>query len=324
MSTTSCAFSSSYSKSSLSSSRSPSPNPFEQQELELTHQLEAVLNTPPIPLQTMTSTPPHSIPSQAGAYPSNPNPVLANTSMSVSYITGNLSIRADAARPNPVASSSVAYSIQKGPVIGPKEEHDLINLTSTLNLSSRISYTRDAFSRTDLLGAFSIVYPVTPGSVALQLSKGGITPKKADLFTNYRHLNAMDVANSCAWYSTYAAVDLPDGTVTTLQQELGWSYQHFCNHVELELYRDVNKLFTKYSEIQRGGPLFLWLLLDALTVTNDDSLHSLITKAAQYNIKRDIPSEDITQVTQILTNLTETIASIQYEMEHPLPDLYLE
>eukprot|EP00536_Pseudo-nitzschia_multiseries_P012740 jgi/Psemu1/290471/fgenesh1_pg.504_\ len=134
----------------------------------------------------------------------------------------------------------------------------------------------------------------------------------------------MDVTNSCAWYSTYAAVNLPDGMVTTLQHELGWSYQHFRNHVKPKLYEDVNKIFTKYSEIQRGGPLFLWLLLDTLAVTNDNNLRSLITKATRYNIKRDLPSEDITQVTRNITNLTENITSIRYDMEHPLPDLYLE
>jgi hypothetical protein len=106
---------------------------------------------------------------------------------------------------------------------------------------------------------------------------------------------------------------------------MNWSYLHFHNHVEEILYDDVNKEFhNDFDKKQRGGPLFLKLLVDKVITSNENSLSALITAIKKYRIDTD-GKDDLPECLKILEAGVKTIMAMRKDGSNrlPLPDKFV-
>ena len=239
----------------------------------------------------------------------------------------------------------ILYKKEHRPTIGSKEEAELIksitakqgdlfkeintsfkdpdSLKNNLTLGQRLTKTESVWKSADLLNPCNILFPIGD-SASLEEDKDG-NIKELYLFTHYRQITADQVAASCKYYAKYVRFPLPNTTeLGTFARELEWTYSYFGNNVESRTYEITQKGFQGYEPIEQGGPLFLKLLLDHLVVSNDTSESALISTVFSYNIKNLNKTEDIFEVTKLLSSITDTIIAIRDHKDHPLPDDYLQ
>jgi hypothetical protein len=105
---------------------------------------------------------------------------------------------------------------------------------------------------------------------------------------------------------------------------MNWSYLHFKNHVNDNLYNDVNKAFLKYEKKKRGGPLFFKLLVDILLSSNETSLSSLESTIKNFNIAKD-GMDDIPETIKTLEAGSLTIRAMRDDGSErsPLPEKFV-
>jgi hypothetical protein len=105
---------------------------------------------------------------------------------------------------------------------------------------------------------------------------------------------------------------------------MNWSYLHFKNHVNDNLYNDVNKAFLKYEKKKRGGPLFFKLLVDILLSSNETSLLSLESTIKNFNIAKD-GMDDIPETIKTLEAGSLTIRAMRDDGSErsPLPEKFV-
>jgi hypothetical protein len=105
---------------------------------------------------------------------------------------------------------------------------------------------------------------------------------------------------------------------------MNWSYLHFKNHANDNLYNDVNKAFLKHDKKERGGPLFFKLLVDILLSSNETSLSSLESTIKKFNIAKD-GMDDIPETIKTLEAGSLTILAMQDDGSErsPLPEKYV-
>jgi hypothetical protein len=105
---------------------------------------------------------------------------------------------------------------------------------------------------------------------------------------------------------------------------MNWSYLHFKNDVNDNLYNDVIKAFLKHEKKQRGGPLFFKLLVDTLLTSNETSLLSLESTIKQFNIAKD-GLDDIPETIKMLEAGSLTILAMRDDGSErsPLPERYV-
>ena len=239
----------------------------------------------------------------------------------------------------------ILYKKEHRPTIGSKEEAELIksitakqgdlfkeintsfkdpdSLKNNLTLGQRLTKTESVWKSADLLNPCNILFPIGD-SASLEEDKDG-NIKELYLFTHYRQITADQVAASCKYYAKYVRFPLPNTTeLGTFARELEWTYSYFGNNVESRTYEITQKGFQGYEPIEQGGPLFLKLLLDHLVVSNDTSESALISTVFSYNIKNLNKTEDIFEVTKLLSAITDTIIAIRDHKDHPLLDDYLQ
>ena len=239
----------------------------------------------------------------------------------------------------------ILYKKEHRPPIGSKEEAELIkiitckqgdpykeittsfkdpdSLKNNLSLGQRLNHTESAWKSADLLNPCNILFPI-PNTVDLEEDANGTT-KQLYLFTHFRQLDRDQVAASCEYYAKYIQFPVSGSTIpSTFARELEWSYSYFRNNVEPRIYELVQVDFLTYSTQEQGGPLFLKLLLDHLVLSNDTNEAALIDTVFNYNIKNLNKTEDIYEVTRLLSSITDTIIAIRDHKENPLPDDYLQ
>jgi len=251
---------------------------------------------------------------------------------------------------NETSASGVLYSKEHRPAVGSKLEIDIIkaitenryekytlintsikdpeSLKTNLSIHARLTATEALWKAYDMLNPCHILFPDPARNNLVPIlwpegEKKG-KPKSLYLFKDYRRLSVQDVANSCEYYAKYVTFKRSDGTTGTFSRELAWTYNHFRNHVENNLFETVNSEFIRFNPSQQGGPLFLKLLLDKLVVNNDASLDALITTATTYNIKTMSENEDIMEVTKLLDSVSNTIVSLRNDQEYELPEKYVQ
>ena len=83
-------------------------------------------------------------------------------------------------------------------------------------------------------------------------------------------------ATSTKWYVTFT----DDNDL--LQEDLLWSYAYYKKNVEESLYATVHLKWMAFAPEERGGALFLKLLLDQVTTTIESNLKALIDIVETY------------------------------------------
>ena len=196
---------------------------------------------------------------------------------------------------------------------------DVKNLQNNLSITQRLQMTQECFEWHDLLDPFNIVFPQEENKVALTLENS--TVKYLGIFKHHKQISCDQVAASCKHYQKYVTFPDANGKNCTFAKELAWSYNHFRNHVDPSLHENVNREFRQYKSLQQGGPLFLKILLDHLTVS---SVGALIITTTTYGIKTMSKGEDIIEVIKLLSSITGTIIAIRDDKEHPLLEHYIQ
>ena len=267
-------------------------------------------------------------------------------STSETFTVGTFSFDVNIDNPtiNPPMKVGRLHTKEYRPIIGSKEETALItkittnqydkykmiesslkdteSLKSNLSITQRLQMTQDCWELYDLLDPCNIVFPCKSNNAELQKENG--TVKFRNLFTHHRRISVSEVAASCEYYQKYVTFKGNKDTTCTFAKELTWSYNHFRSHVDATLYDTVNTEFRLFAAGQQGGPLFLKLLLNQLVVSNEASLEALILTTTTYDIKTMNTSEDIIEVIKLLSSITNTIVAIRDDVDHPLPENYIQ
>ena len=76
------------------------------------------------------------------------------------------------------------------------------------------------------------------------------------------------------------------------------------------MYEIVQQEFSCYEPLEQGGPLFLKLLFDHPVFSNDANEAALVDTVCNYNIKILNKTEDIFEVTKLISAITETIVEL--------------
>jgi hypothetical protein len=195
-------------------------------------------------------------------------------------------------------------------------------LASNLSILENLTYTEQLMIEYNMEDPYKICFPNSTTSLASLKVDSHNKPIFKDLFADHREITVEDVALSNRWYSRYAIFSTSSKIDRSFAKELEWSFIHLRSHVEQDLYNVIHSEYMTFSAEERGGPLFLKLLMLHLVVTNEANLEILVNTVKDYKINENVENEDVTKVVRILKAVTETI--IHLRMDKKLPEKYLE
>jgi hypothetical protein len=199
-------------------------------------------------------------------------------------------------------------------------------LLQSRGIMDTITSTTMVLDRYDMKQPFTIIFPEDPSllNISLKMTFDKSAPRTVDLLVDFRKVTKEEVALSCAWWNLHGFFADSSGNKQTLSRDMNWSYLHFKNHVNDNLYNDVNKAFLKYEKKQRGGPLFFKLLVDTLLSSNETSLSSLESTIKQFNIAKD-GKDDIPESIKTLEAGSLTIRAMRDDGSErpPLPEKFV-
>jgi hypothetical protein len=241
-------------------------------------------------------------------------------------------------------SAGRLYKKENRPVEGSKEEKELLTdiksnrypkykvmnislkdpekLASNLSILDNLTYSEQFMLEFNMEDPFCICFPDSDTSPASLSVDSSMKPITKDLFQDHREISVEQVALSNRWYSRYAIFKPATGTDRSFAKELEWSLLHFRYHVEQELYNVVHAEYLSFPAEERGGPLFLKLLLLHLVVSNEANLELLVDTVKNYKINVNVENEDMDKVLRLLRAVTATI--IHLRTDKTLPEKYIE
>jgi hypothetical protein len=196
-------------------------------------------------------------------------------------------------------------------------------LASNLSILDNLTYSEQLMIEFNMEDPFRICFPDSAVSLA-SLTMDPLTTKPIfkDLFVDHRAITVEQVALSNRWYSRYAIFTVSEGTDRSFAKELEWSFIHLRNHVEQDLFNVIHSEYLTFPADERGGPLFLKLLMLHLVVSNEANLEILVDTVKNYKISENVDNEDVTKVIRLLKAVTATI--IHLRMDKKLPEKYIE
>ena len=197
-------------------------------------------------------------------------------------------------------------------------------LASNLSILDNLTYSEQVMIEFNMEDAFRICFPSNdPKSLAsLAVDPKTSKPIFKDLFVDHREITVEQVAMSNRWYSRYAIFKVSDKTERSFAKELEWSFIHLRNHVDQDLFNVIHSEYLTFNADERGGPLFLKLLMLHLVVSNEANLEILVDTVKNYKINENVDNEDVTKVIRLLRAVTATI--IHLRMDKKLPEKYIE
>jgi hypothetical protein len=240
-------------------------------------------------------------------------------------------------------SAGRLYKKENRPTEGSKEEKELLSdiktnryskykvmnislkdpekLASNLSILDNLTYTQQFMLEYNMEDPYHICFPTDPNLPTLLVDSSN-KPIAKDLFKDHRDITVEEVAFSNRWYSRYAIFTTSNKTDRSFAKELEWSHLHFRSHVEQELYNVVYAEYITFSAEERGGPLFLKLLLLHLVVSDEANLEMLLDTVKNYKINENVENEDMDKVIRLLKAVTGTIVHLR--PDKTLPEKYIE
>ena len=277
-------------------------------------------------------------------------PFIMVMTPTTTYTLGGMSMAFDTDEPTPNTDYEVGVVLSKEnrPAIGSDDERKLVEgicknqyekfnraetsmksierLLQSRGIMDTITSTTTVLDRYDMKQPFTIIFPQDPDlkSISLKMTFDKSEPRTVDLLVDFRKVSKEEVALSCAWWNLHGFFSDSSGSKQTLSRDMNWSYLHFKNHVNDNLYNDVNKAFLKYEKKQRGGPLFFKLLVDILLSSNETSLSSLESTIKNFNIAKD-GMDDIPETIKTLEAGSLTIQAMRDDGSErsPLPEKFV-
>jgi hypothetical protein len=176
-----------------------------------------------------------------------------------------------------------------------RKQHSLYNrmdlastdLNELVGFQTNLETTERHFSKFDLHQVFMIVEPDrdSNGNI-LSTLKAGSQPR--NLFQWYAILKVEDVVASNQWWRKY----LPD---PWYQENMGLTYEYLRTHTAESLSLKINEDYNTFPADAKGGPLFLFLLINNLMADNDSIARALADKIKSVEISK-YKGEDVGQV----------------------------
>lgn len=273
---------------------------------------------------------------------------MTSKSTTTSYeFPGGFKVAIDVAKPITNTDGDNAgrlYKKENRPVEGSKEEKELLTdikvnrypkykvlnvslkdpekLASNLSILDNLNYTEQFMIEFNMEDPFRTCFPDNAALPAsLEVDSKGI-PKTKNLFKEHRDISVEEVGKSNRWYSRYAIFTDATAKDRSFAKELEWSLIHFRNHVDQELYNVVHSEYISFPPEERGGPLFLKLLLLHLVYSNEANLEILINTVKTYKINENVENEDMDKVIRLLKAVTDTILHLRNTKT--LPEKYTE
>jgi hypothetical protein len=180
-------------------------------------------------------------------------------------------------------------------------KYDLISLSltdedkldDTYNLSMLIGKTKDHLVQYDMHDVFTILIPDPNDHKKILQEK--------DLFTEYPSIRIEEVLTSNDWYNKWPMED-------TYQQNLQLTYKFFQSNVNDKLWEKSFESYSKYSNTQKGGPLFFFIMLQQLVSNSEEAARSLQLRLEHLSIG-EIDGENVdkavSQIRGAINRLTQ-------------------
>eukprot|EP00980_Cylindrotheca_fusiformis_P009478 scaffold2070_cov105-Cylindrotheca_fusiformis.AAC.9 len=187
-------------------------------------------------------------------------------------------------------------------------------LQQVYDLSLNVLTVKTHFTRYDVIGVFTIVFPVLDASGnqtgELETDSSG-NARTANLFTQYNELTDAEVAQSTIWYHRW-----PDRTASPwFAENLHLSFDYFNNHMTPALWGKVLEESREFAQTEAmAGPLVFYYMMrmnSQLVVSIKHQLRNL--RLDQY------PGENVDDVVSHLRTFFRRLKSLQKGTTSNLP-----
>jgi hypothetical protein len=141
--------------------------------------------------------------------------------------------------------------------------------------------------------------------------------KQTNLLTHYSSLTPKKVAFSNQWRRRY----LDQASQPWIEDNLGLTFELIRNNTADSLYGKAMESYEQFEASERGGPLFLAIILDHLQRNTEEQCLSLAARIRNMKIT-DYPGEDVSKVVTLLRaairRLTDanTVFTVEGEAMH--------
>eukprot|EP00980_Cylindrotheca_fusiformis_P004420 scaffold945_cov82-Cylindrotheca_fusiformis.AAC.5 len=192
----------------------------------------------------------------------------------------------------------------------PQSIQSVKDLQQTYDLSLCLSTVETHLARYDVIGVFTIVFPVLDASGnqtgTLELDSNGKV-KTSNLFAQYNELTADQVAQSTIWYRRW-----PDrASFPWIVENLRLSYDYFNNHMTPALWGKVLEDSQPYAKSQAmAGPLVFYYMMGRLQINSQLVVETIKTQLQNLRIDQ-YPGENVDDLVSHLRTLIQRLKSLQ-------------
>ena len=195
----------------------------------------------------------------------------------------------------------------------PKADEEILQRTQTI--SNLLDNLRRHLQKYDLIDCFRLVIPT-------KFNQFG------EVIGNDLYLNQQGIIVTIDLLKHYAQIDEPQvlASVTFLRkygqdydlQNLDWTNELMINVCDPILSSKINERLAGYSIKSQGGPLFLYLMLQLIISTSEETSKALLSRLDNLKIYQ-IEGENVLNVVSLVRKAVERL-----ELVHKLPDNILE
>jgi hypothetical protein len=165
---------------------------------------------------------------------------------------------------------------------------DQDKLDDTYNLDKNTERTRQAMGNYDYDNVFNIVEQDKP----LGSPENLVLTKTRDLFKDYVIMTPDEVAWSNKWYRTWTAE-------IWFEQNLKLSFDFLENHCSKELWDKTMDKYNRYSEVEKGGPLFFVIMMSKLLSNTEQASDALTKRIRDFKIS-NLQGENVDKATSLI------------------------
>jgi hypothetical protein len=223
---------------------------------------------------------------------------------SVNAVTEYVQISsADRSKLTPKEQNDVRHAItKKQHSLYDKMDLATTDLNQLVGFQSNLVNTERHFAKFDLRQIFMIVEPErdSDGNV-LPTLKAGSTQR--NLFQWYATLKIEEVVASNQWWSTHTEDPW-------FNENLGLTHEYLKSHTANSLWLKVSEEYDLYPADAKGGPLFLFLMINQLMADNDSIATTLSDKIDTIKIS-SYKGEDVGEVVTHLRGIIHRLKNMR-------------
>jgi hypothetical protein len=185
-------------------------------------------------------------------------------------------------------------------------------LQHTYDLQNLIDEARIHITNFDMRQPFWLVIPSTN-------SNGQTVIKSVDLFAEHANVTAQQVANSNKWYRTKPKEQEP------FVEDLKVTYTYLFKNTDRAVQTKVLEHYNKYKTAEQGGPLWLKLVLDEITMSSTKAVEHLIQQVRGIDISK-LPGQDVSKAVSMIRGAYTRLCNIKNPRtkRNSVPDTFMK